>query len=126
MYNFVFAWMYRYHQKGGDTIYKHVASYSVAVVACIHFLFLINLLELLLEINIELYSQKGLLGNKFILALFLIGYLVAIDLLYYTRKRTNKILIKYSPDFKLHSIKNYVKWFVIFFVPLVLWFWMIS
>ncbi len=123
MYHFIFAWMYLYHKKGGDTIYKHVASYAVAVVIFFNVLFLLNCFERIFEINVEVNKLLG--DNKLIIISSVVLYLIITDLVYFKRERINRILSTYPLDYRLHTVKNYTKFFFIFFLPLGLWFWLI-
>lgn len=117
MYHFVFAWMYLYHKKGGDTIYKHVASYAATLVFCIHVLTIISILEKIVKIKLFYFPDASVLSNRFVELILIVMCFVAIDLVCFNKKRTAVILSKYPDSFKLHTFKNYSYWFLIFFVP---------
>lgn len=117
MYHFVFAWMYRYHQKRGDTIYKHVASYAVAVVGFIHLLSIISFVEKIFGIKLLYFPDTSILSNKIIALPFVMACMLMIDLLYFNKKRTKMVLSKYPPEFRLHTIVNYCYWFLIVIIP---------
>ncbi len=120
MYNFIFIWMYRFQKSIGNDLPREVSSLAVALTFFIHFMLLLLVLSITLNINLFDYLPDLNENSNRLLAL-LIGIIYCyLFSRIYSLKRTQQILTKFDIGNNIHNMKNYILLCLIIVLPFVL------
>lgn len=117
MYNFIFAYFYKFYEwrKGFQSI--SISSLMVALSIVIHLGFIHSIVRYSTGFNIGKMSESHVL-NKLAMFLFLFSLVYILYSFYYKRNATN-VLLQYK-DLKISSLPKITLVLIIMLVPLVL------
>lgn len=119
MYNFIFNWIYRYHEKGGNTVNRETASGAVALTILIHVFLILKIIEICFEVNFSYNLTDSYSTNKILLFPFGLVYFSLFSW-FYTKKRAIRIVKNYKENYQLYTVINFMWLCIMVVVPLVL------